>query len=59
MIDGMLLGALLITLGALVGGMVIWLIERWHDDERELLARHIGHLQGQLEQQRSIPEEEL
>lgn len=57
-VDGLLLGALLLLLGIGIGGMAVWGIERWHDGERAALLRCIGNLQGQLEQPR-IPEEEL
>jgi hypothetical protein len=51
-------GAALLVLGLLLGGGVVWLIERWHDGERQLLFNQLGRLQQEIEDQASIPEEE-
>lgn len=58
MLDGALLGALLVSIGFAIGFGVCWLITMRYEKERTALQMTIGRLMEEL-QSTSIPEEEL
>lgn len=56
--DSILTGAILIIVGAIVGGGGVWAIVRHYENERMALHQIIGQMQREAMHQ-SIPEEEL
>lgn len=59
MIDGILLGALVFFFGAASGAGFMWVVLAKFDDERRALHQIIGRYQQAMEQESSIPLEEL
>lgn len=56
--DGVLLGALILLVGVVAGGVGMWVVERWHDSTRQQLLITLGRMQQALDEASTIPEEE-